>query len=271
MLIDSIVLAGALLAPPRSPLMPGLSRPWTAVSRSSPDGIRPWKDSLRLHLSSDGSFRSFSPPANHHRGSWRLRADSALVLHLKALETWRIVELTDTSLVMYRPGAADTTTFALRRPRPQAAPTRASRPAPTPFRAPPHPVPPPPDCPIQQIDTLAPSPGSTPRFEIAHSPLGILFHDTLRTLRFRLRAGPVVELQWSVSPLRAYWLGWNSACALDPATGRSVALLEQPVISAIGRLELRGPILDIHTGNGSTTTFRPDTLSPSGYSSSLAP
>lgn len=264
-----ILLAGGLSATALPQARPTLAGSWTSVSRSDSDGIRPWVDSLRLRLSADGTFSSEMPQGNAHRGKWKLGPDSTLVVYLKVLETWRIVELSDSSLVLralWHPDSAEALRF--RRHRSQTRPVDISSER---FVPPPPPRAPRPECRIERIDTLPAGSNSTPRFEVAEDGPAILFHDSTRILRFQFRHAPLVELTWSLSPLRAYWLAMNTACALAPRTGRSTALLEQPVISAIGRLEMRGPILDIHTGNGSTTTFRPDTLSPSGYSSSLAP
>lgn len=260
-----ILLAGGLSATALPQARPPLAGSWTSVSRSDSDGIRPWVDSLRLRLAADGAFSSEMPQGNAHRGRWKLGPDSTLVVYLKVQETWRIVELSDSSLVLralWHPDSAEVLRFRALRSAIHSVGTSSE-----PFVPPPPPRAPRPECRIERIDTLPAGSKVTPPFEVAEDVPAILFHDSTRTLRFQFRHGPLVELKWSLSPLRAYWLAMNTVCALNPRTGRSTALLEQPVISAIGRLEVQDSVLTVFTGAGSPLSFRPDPASPTGYSS----
>jgi hypothetical protein len=261
----SLLLAGAVFASP-APTIPveleALTGPWASAWKSSlADGIRPWRDSLRLQLMHDGSFRTFSPPDIRHRGSWTLRPDSTIVLHLKALETWRIVELTDTSLVLRALWGPDTSAFTGFQ---RVHSLRVADTALESFTPPPPRREPAPPCQIAGIDTLPPVPGAA-MFEVDGDEPGIRYQTPERTLRFRMATGPYLELTWSPSPPHAYWLTLDATCALDPRTAQAVPLLERRGIGSMGFLRMHGSELEIRWDNTSLISFRPDPDSPIGY------
>lgn len=53
----------------------------------------------RITLRSNSTFKTFSSPDNYHSGNlWKLNDDSTFVLYLKAMELFKILELTDSTL-----------------------------------------------------------------------------------------------------------------------------------------------------------------------------
>jgi len=56
------------------------------------------KNIHRLELSANGKFNSYYKPSNHKTGNWELRNDSILQLYMKAVDLYRLLQLTDTSL-----------------------------------------------------------------------------------------------------------------------------------------------------------------------------
>lgn len=77
-----------------------LAQEWISTEKIS-DGIG--KDLINvyyLNLKPDSTFNSFYKPDNLKEGFWRLNSDTTFTLYMKATDTFKILELSDSVLVV---------------------------------------------------------------------------------------------------------------------------------------------------------------------------
>jgi hypothetical protein len=75
-----------------------LSKSWISVKYFSRGKEADFRNIYRITLKSDSTFKTIYKPDNYHQGTWSLQNDSSFVLYLKALETFKILEITDSTL-----------------------------------------------------------------------------------------------------------------------------------------------------------------------------
>jgi hypothetical protein len=75
-----------------------LAKKWHSTTESIAGKEREFKNMFCLYLKPDSTFESNEKPDNYKKGHWELNNDSTFSLYLKALDVYKIIELTDSSL-----------------------------------------------------------------------------------------------------------------------------------------------------------------------------
>jgi hypothetical protein len=73
---------------------------WISARKIINDTSFAFQDTYRITLKSNSRFATFYRPDNYHEGQWYLNSDSSFVLSLKATEIFKIIELTDSTLMV---------------------------------------------------------------------------------------------------------------------------------------------------------------------------
>lgn len=77
-----------------------LAQEWISTEQIS-DGVKKEIENVfYLNLKPDSTFNSFYKPDNSKKGFWRLNIDTTFTLYMKATDTFKILELTDSTLVV---------------------------------------------------------------------------------------------------------------------------------------------------------------------------
>lgn len=77
-----------------------LAQEWISTEQISNGIKKDIRNIYYINLKPDSTFNSIYKPDNSKKGFWRLNRDTTFTLYMKATDTFRILELSDSSLVV---------------------------------------------------------------------------------------------------------------------------------------------------------------------------